>query len=167
MMVPALTIWQPWATLIAVGLKPYEFRGWAFPEAMIGQRIAIHAGARPVRKDEVRHLLVQLQGSSWRESGLVREPSIKLLTRVLMIPKSLPLSSVLCTAVLGQPIRDDRLAESLGIVAIHDSDRSEHSNWGWPLTDIVKLEPFVPALGKQGFWKWAMPAESSGSPDDG
>lgn len=42
----ALTVWQPWATLIAIGAKPFEFRGWAAPKAYQGQRIAIHAGSR-------------------------------------------------------------------------------------------------------------------------
>ena len=46
----ALTIWQPWASLIAMGAKPYEFRGWKPPKSLIGQRLAIHAGARPVKK---------------------------------------------------------------------------------------------------------------------
>jgi hypothetical protein len=150
----ALTIWQPWATLIAEGLKPYEFRGWVAPARFVGQRIAIHAGARTVRTNEVYQLLLQLNGSAWRESGLVREASIELLRRILMEPKSLPLSSVLCTAELGQPIRDDRLAEKLGIAAIHDSDRGEHSSYGWPLSNVVRLEPFVPARGAQGFWWW-------------
>lgn len=156
--IPALTIWQPWATLVAEGYKPYEFRGWAFPASKVGQRIAIHAGARPTRKDEVRQLLLQLQSLSWRESGLARGPSIELLTKVLMAPGSLPLSSVLCTAVLGLPIRDNLLAQKLGIPAVHDSDRGEHSSYGWPLTDIVKLQPFVPARGAQGFWPWRQPA---------
>ncbi len=156
---PALTVWQPWATLIAEGLKRYEFRGWIAPAAMIGRRVAIHAGARPVRKDEVRQLLLQLQGSYWRQTGLIREPCIELLTRVLMMPKSLPLSSVLCTARLGEPIRDDLLAAQLGIPAIHDSDRGQHSNYGWPLTDVIKLEPFIPARGAQGFWTWQTPVQ--------
>nr|WP_294566958.1 ASCH domain-containing protein [uncultured Rhodopila sp.] len=155
--IPALTIWQPWATLIAEGLKPYEFRGWAAPAALVGQRIAIHAGARPVRKAEVRDLLLRLHSLSWRESGLVREGSLVLLDLVLTAPGLLPLSSVLCTAVLGQPIRDNDLAERLGLPAVNDSDRSEHSSWGWPLTDIVRLEPFVPAKGAQGFWQWTPP----------
>lgn len=73
--IPTLTVWQPWATLIAEGFKPYEFRGWPAPRSLIGKRIAIHAGARPVRKDEVRQLLLQLQSSFWRESGLDRAPS--------------------------------------------------------------------------------------------
>jgi hypothetical protein len=32
----ALTIWQPWATLIMIGAKPHEFRGqWIWPEDRI------------------------------------------------------------------------------------------------------------------------------------
>jgi hypothetical protein len=50
---PAITIWQPWATLIAIGAKPFEFRSWPVPARLIGQRIAVHAGARPVRCKEV------------------------------------------------------------------------------------------------------------------
>jgi hypothetical protein len=48
--VKALTIWQPWATLIMIGTKPFEFRRWDYRErerSLEGQRIVIHAGARP------------------------------------------------------------------------------------------------------------------------
>lgn len=40
----ALTIRQPWATLIALGVKTIETRSWRAPQALIGQTIAIHAG---------------------------------------------------------------------------------------------------------------------------
>jgi hypothetical protein len=53
----------------------------------------------------------------------------------------LPLSSVLCTAQLGQPIRASAYAARHG----RDSDRIDHTKWGWPLTAIERLEPFVPA----------------------
>nr|WP_294550052.1 hypothetical protein [uncultured Rhodopila sp.] len=152
--IPTITVWQPWATLIAEELKPLEFRGWPAHAALIGQRIGIHAGARPVRKDEVRDLLLKLQSLSWRETGLVREGSIELLTKVLMAPGGLPLSSILCTAVLGQPIRNQDLATRMGIELMCDSDRGEHSNYGWPLTDVEKLKPFVPVRGARGFWPW-------------
>jgi len=39
----AVTLWQPWATWIADGLKDIENRTWN-PHWMIGARIAIHAG---------------------------------------------------------------------------------------------------------------------------
>lgn len=40
----ALTLHQPWASLIALGVKTIETRSWRAPQALIGQRIAIHAG---------------------------------------------------------------------------------------------------------------------------
>lgn len=42
----ALTLWQPWASLIALGVKTIETRSWAAPKSLIGQRIAIHASKR-------------------------------------------------------------------------------------------------------------------------
>lgn len=40
----ALTIRQPWAGLIALGVKDVENRTWRAPDDLIGGRFAIHAG---------------------------------------------------------------------------------------------------------------------------
>lgn len=40
----AITVKQPWATLIVEGIKDVENRTWSCPEKYIGQRILIHAG---------------------------------------------------------------------------------------------------------------------------
>jgi hypothetical protein len=40
----ALTLHQPWASLIALGVKTIETRSWACPPSLIGQPLAIHAG---------------------------------------------------------------------------------------------------------------------------
>lgn len=40
----ALTLYQPWATLIIHGPKRIENRRWTPPKDLIGKRIAIHAG---------------------------------------------------------------------------------------------------------------------------
>lgn len=42
----AITIWQPWATLIALGLKPIENRRWTPPAGTVGEPLYIHAGKR-------------------------------------------------------------------------------------------------------------------------
>ena len=42
----ALSIRQPWAWLIVHGYKTLENRTWKLPEAMIGQRIVVHAGLK-------------------------------------------------------------------------------------------------------------------------
>lgn len=158
-MLPAITLWQPWATLIAAGAKPFEFRSWPAPRRLWGKRVAVHAGARPMRRGELQDLLLRLQGDDARETGLVAERAIEVLERALSAPGTLPRASVLCLATLGEPIRDEALAARLGLPSVNDSDRTQHSSWGWPLTGIERLEPFVPARGAQGWWAWrrAMP----------
>jgi hypothetical protein len=151
---PAITVWQPWAMLISGGAKPFEFRHWPAPKRLWGRRVAIHAGARPARQSEIRDLLLTLQSSYWRDAALDRDPAIKILERALLAPRSLPHRAVLCLATLGQPIRNNELSAALGVPCVHDSDRGEHTNWGWPLTDIEPLQPFVPATGAQGWWNW-------------
>ena len=42
----AITIDQPWASLIAVGLKDIENRDWFPPKEIIGTRLIIHAGRK-------------------------------------------------------------------------------------------------------------------------
>ena len=61
------------------GCKPYEFRGWVPPRALWGQRIAIHAAARPVRKSEVAEWLIQLRGPNAWAAAMHREPAIEIL----------------------------------------------------------------------------------------
>jgi len=149
----ALTIWQPWATLIAVGAKPYEFRGWRVPAYVCGQRIAIHAGARPVKPAEVRALLQYLTtGQTWR-TGLVADLALPLLTRLRDDPGCVPLSAILCTGVIGEARSALDVAREFG-GKINDSDRDEYSNFAWPITEIEPLMPPQEARGAQGFWNW-------------
>lgn len=43
----AITIKQPWASLIVHGIKDIENRTWTCPKKYIGQRVLIHASAKP------------------------------------------------------------------------------------------------------------------------
>lgn len=160
--IDCITIYQPWSELIAAGLKPWEFRGWAAPARLIGKRIGIHAAGRPMRRSEVQELMSKLEGGRWRETGIVDQAkAIDILDRVWRAFQpggrndSLPTSHVVCTALLGEPIRNEQLAEALGVKFVNDSDRDEHSNFGWPLSEVERLIPPRPATGKQGFWRWA------------
>ena len=42
----AITLHQPWASLIALGIKTVETRSWPAPARLVGRTIAIHAGKR-------------------------------------------------------------------------------------------------------------------------
>lgn len=46
MTVHALSLWQPWATLVALGVKRIETRHWQPGPDVVGQRLAIHATLR-------------------------------------------------------------------------------------------------------------------------
>jgi hypothetical protein len=164
----ALTIWQPWASLIAIGAKPYEFRGWKPPRSIIGQRIAIHAGARPPRRGEVRALIRALKGDPSMSPPCLRPEALPVLERVLNALQrspdntlfgtgeylTLPLSHIVATAILGEPKQGDICAAEFGFSAGNDSDRDGTFNWGWPMLDVEYQTPPVHVRGAQGLWDW-------------
>ena len=45
----AISIKQPWASLIAHGIKDVENRTWKCPTKYIGQRVLIHASGKPLQ----------------------------------------------------------------------------------------------------------------------
>ncbi len=148
----ALTVWQPWASLIAEGCKPFEFRGYAPPVSIIGTRIAIHAGKRAARKAEIAELLLALKNDPVPPGFMDRDSSIALLERVIAAPASLPHSAILCTVILGDPKPPHAVA-----AMANDSNRNGHFNWAWPMLSPERLTPPQPASGLQGFWTWDGP----------
>lgn len=146
----ALTVWQPWATLIILGAKPHEFRRWRAPAGHVGQRIVIHAGARPVRKAEALELLWAVNAGEG--TGLVRDTAGPLLERVLSskAPLELPTACGLGTALLGEPQRCTELFRN----QVFDSGRVDEHMWAWPMEAVERWDAPVPARGLQGFWRW-------------
>ena len=126
----AITLWQPWATLIADGIKTLETRTWEPPADLIGQRIAIHAAKRPMTSE---HLT----------ATVVRE----LLQLGFGQPSDLPYGAVVCTVVIRWVFPTDGDDRDLY------GDYSE-GRFVWQLADLEKLDPPVPAKGHQRFWEW-------------
>jgi hypothetical protein len=148
----ALTIWQPWASLVMIGAKPYEFRRWDYRERaryLEGQRIVIHAGARPVKLTEVEDIIARMMD---RLSSLRAELALPLLERLHASYKCrgvVELAAGLGTAILGKPRQVSALFNSPA-----DSDRIDHHMWAWPFTDIQPFVAPIPMRGMQGFWEW-------------
>lgn len=172
----ALTIYQPWASLIMAGAKPYEFRGWSPRRrggayaALIGQRIIIHASTRKMDRRELNYLAGVLQkredpqyADLAAETCLIADKALPVLARALdIIPGNeghgdLPWGVGLGTAVLGEPRNGFDIAAEFGLPRANDSDRDEHANFGWPLTDIEVWDMPVECRGFQGFWNWPTP----------
>lgn len=156
----AITIWQPWADLIAIGAKPYEFRSWRPSSVHIGQRIAIHAGARGIKRPEIQDLLHRLKTAP-ETTGLDPELARPLLDLALTSPGAFVRGAVVCTAVLGRPIDQETIAARLGVQLTNDSDRDHFSKWGWPLSQIVRLSPSEPARGDRQLWPVTLPRRAA------
>lgn len=148
----ALTLWQPWASLIMIGAKPYEFRKWNFTDKphlakLVGQRIVVHAGARPPKKSELEDVIARIEEG---ESALVADIAKPFIERVLDGEVQLPLAQALGTAALGGPQKSFDLFKHI----VADSDRLDHQMYAWPVSDVQAFPSPVPASGAQGFWNW-------------
>lgn len=145
----ALTIWQPWCSLIMIGAKPFEFRRWDYRErdaSLVGQRIVLHAGAREIKPAEVADIIIRCKKG---DTSLIADKALPLLNRINDAFKCrgvVELSAALGTAVLGKPRRVDAIFKT------PDSDRLDQHMWAWPLTDISPFPEPVPMRGAQGFF---------------
>ena len=149
----AITLHQPWASLIALGVKTVETRSWPAPARLVGQTITIHAGKRVVRKPgvAVENEMRARLGKDWH--------------------RTIPAGAVLATATLAGMARVERVDPRIGL-AVHDpatevgcavglgqtridlwGDYSP-GRWLWLLGDVRKLPEPVPAVGHQSFWHW-------------
>lgn len=149
----ALSLWQPWASLIAFDIKRFETRDWPPPAALIGHAIAIHAAKKAVDSDN----------REWaRREG---------------VEGDLPLGAVVCTAILqgayrcGAPASKGlvRISRHLGplpligplgaqreVTELPIDDYGDYSpgRWAWCLIDIRRFDPPISARGAQGLWDW-------------
>ena len=125
----AITLWQPWASLIAYGIKTRETRSWRFPVRMLSERIAIHAAKRPYDLEGGFNLPLLLPAEAFDEHG------------------TLPRGAVVATA---------RLAGFMPTTAVTADPYGDYTpgRWAWLLEDIERVDPPVAARGYQGFWTW-------------
>ncbi len=138
----ALTLTQPWASLVAVGAKRIETRSW--PTHFTG-RIAIHAAK--TFPEDARYLATS-------------EPFTAPLGRVLAT--ELPTAAIVAVAMLEQCWQfDENTAWSIrsrsmrGKLPPHEADFGDFSagRYGFVLDDVVRLAtPITGVLGKLGLW---------------
>lgn len=139
-----LTLWQPWATLIALKKKTVETRSWAPPERYVGARLAIHASKN-----------MPAEG----EAALETEPFLSALAG-----RELPCGVIVATATLARVApamaaqhqmlsRASRAEDDMRRVQceLAFGDYGE-GRFAWKLLEIVPMEPPVPCKGAQKLW---------------
>ena len=104
-----------------------------------------------MRQDEYVGLIYGLERLHGRQMPALAEGALAYLR---MKPRSsFPRSCIVCTVVVGEPVRGDVAAARIGGIPlpVNDSDREGTFNWGWPMLDI-KPVPNIPCTGHQGVW---------------
>ncbi len=123
----ALTLWQPWASVVAAGVKLIENRPWKPWGYIIGQRIAIHAG---------RH---------WDAPGAL---SIAERGGGAFVREREPEGAILATCIVtGYLEKGDLLARPPAGQEVWFT-----GPFGWLLADMRRLAVPVPCRGAQSLW---------------
>lgn len=136
----ALTLTQPWASLVVSGQKLVENRPWNPPRALIGHRFAIHA-SRAIDLDTTKDIFID------RIYGQAISP--------FATPRQFPLSAIVGVATLERFVREDRLGD-------RDSLPEDQQRWffgpvGFVLSGVRALATPIAAKGALSFWQ--LPAD--------
>ena len=150
----AISLWQPFASLIAEGIKVQETRSWSPPHRLIGQRIAIHAAKRRPTKAFLKDLPRIIHDDMYARYGY---DWINVI----------PYGAVVCTAQLfgvaqltGKRNPGEWGMEGVRIntgehVQVFSDSYGDYSagRYIWGLQYIKKKRRPVPMAGKQGLWR--------------
>lgn len=184
----ALTIWQPWASLIACGAKRYETRSW--PTKYRGP-IAIHAAVKDPNK-------LPLQGKEAFERTVREEIDAGRCPEWCFMPTGAVIATAELTEVwhikaitkLPNKINDvptgsdaeggpyllavlesmSRRGKSKGVMYFSHLGVSEKEialgdwtpgRYAWELANVKALAEPIPVKGKQGLWNFEIPKEDT------
>jgi activating signal cointegrator 1 len=140
--VRALTLTQPWASLIAVGAKRLETRAWRTDYT---GPLAIHASKEIVFSDSLKPEFIVALGAPLPlpDSGLWRYSA------------ALWSSSIVCVVNLVGCVRTEH-ADRIPGVALTDQERRfgnfTRGRWALILRDVQPLQFPVRCSGSQGLW---------------
>lgn len=121
----AISIKQPWASLITHGIKDIENRTWACPKKYIGQRVLIHASAK---------------NDGFARFSKEQQESKKHLTDAVIYESK--------SAIIGS-------VEIVDCVQNHPSIWAEKRVFNWVLANpILYAKPIENVKGKLSFWDY-------------
>lgn len=142
----ALTLWQPWATLVAHGIKQHETRSWWTPYR---GPLVIHAAKRPCTT-----------------GTLLYDMSKKARDYILSLPDwyfdsdtevfNLPYGAGVCVADLVSVTRTEDIAPYIDEEDYLFGDYSE-GRYAWRLENVRLFETPIPYRGAQGLFNWTGP----------
>lgn len=139
----AITVWQPWASLLATGKKHIETRAW---RTNYRGEILIHAAKKPYSQVE---LMIP------REDRKLIENALRL--KYIDWKERVPTSVIVGKANLVNCVLIDETTSEL----IKEQHPDEYAfgdftpgRYAWVMESPVLFKEPIPTKGKQGLWNW-------------
>lgn len=133
--IKALSLWQPWASLKARGLKRHETRHWSTdyrgPIAIHAAKTLDVAGAPDV-------LCLSAFGQFWH--------------------RELPLGAIVAIGQLAAVVPAEGLADNL-TRADRAAGNFAAGRFAWRVEQLRPLKTPIPCVGRQGLFNWTPPAD--------
>lgn len=140
-------MWQPWASLIAIGAKQYETRSWA---TRYRGPLAIHAAQAAGG--------LHLCGREPFQSVLLGAgvPSYKRYGRILVNKHSLPFGAIVAVAELVTCVPTEQCGREDPNHFLSPKERAfgdfSPRRFAWEMADVRRLAEPIPCRGAQGLW---------------
>lgn len=132
----ALTLWQPWASLVAIGAKEIETRSW---QTRYRGKLAIHAAKR---KPE----LADDETGKYMMDALASEN---------VVWSMLPLGAIVAICELVDCYPVEELWPDLTSMEYEQAfGNYSAGRFAWELGVVKMVDPPIPARGFQGLWEW-------------
>ena len=150
-----LSVKQPWAYLLCSGIKDIENRTWKLPEKYKGERVLIHASAKPAFK------LHQLSDDLFTKEQWMAIPE----KQARKIIDELPIISAIIGSVRFVDCTFNHHSiwaeKSEGIATGgHVINVNKPIIWNWVVADPVLFDkPIRSVKGKLSFWDYDLPEE--------
>ena len=137
----AISIWQPFATLVVKGYKVFETRTWAAPASVIGQRIGI-ASTKSIRPEQRAHFNDEDFQGFYGRLGLPEK--LEDLDHGFMLGTVIIDSVELMTPEFMDEVTNEEMSYGWW----------QEGFFAWRLREPVMFPRPIPVRGAQGIYEW-------------
>lgn len=150
----AITVKQPWSSLIVHGIKDIENCTWPCPKKYIGQRVLIHSGLDKRGGWTLNH---DQAGALYQSKSILHSTDFD----------NLPFGSIIGSVeIVDCTFNHSSIwaEKSKGIsVGGHVTDEKEPIIYNWVLANPILFANPIPAKGKLSFWEYSGVIEEGGN----
>lgn len=142
----AVTLYEPWAALVAAGWKEVETREWY---TSYRGALAIHSSVHPADKTEISRatFLLGSKGFTLPEFQMGR------VVAVCRLAACVPTALVGVASQKLKPMFSPRHGWEVELQV----GNYDHGRWAWILRDVERLENPVFVRGQRKLWDWTPP----------